>query len=166
MADPRHIRHRIERTRNKHSRAVIRDDTIIIRLARNLSKAEEEEHIEDLLRRMSRHVEAEQQCTKIDPFQSILDGGQSVTVTLASGKKHSFKLYPGKKTKIERTSRGWRITIGPNVRRKTLHRLLWRVISDSELPYIKRIVEQINEQTYGIKVADVRLRFATSQSLC
>ena len=45
--------YRIERTRNRHSRAVLEQETIVIRLARNLPHREEQRHIETLLRRMT-----------------------------------------------------------------------------------------------------------------
>ena len=78
------IRHRVEYTRNKHSRAVCRGNTIIIRLARNLSKAEEREHIQSLLRRMTHLVLQEREKSSVDPFRHLLSGGQTQTVTLAT----------------------------------------------------------------------------------
>jgi predicted metal-dependent hydrolase len=69
----RAIRHRIERTRNKHSRAVYKNDTIIIRLARNLSAIEEQEHIQSLLRRMTQQVLREREKTIVDPFREYLE---------------------------------------------------------------------------------------------
>lgn len=74
----RAIRHRIERTRNKHSRAVYKNDTIVIRLARNLTAVEEREHIRSLLRRMTQQVLREREKTTIDPFRRYLEREQDL----------------------------------------------------------------------------------------
>ena len=157
------IRHRVERTKNKHSRAVFKDDTIIIRLARGLSADEEQEHIDDLLKRMLKQVEDEDEKTLIHPFGRLLDSGESTTITLASGKKYCITLRPGKKTSVRRTTRGWSITIGPTMRRNGLHRLLWRTLAKEELPKIEQLVYKLNEQTFGVQVSGVKLQFASSQ---
>ena len=157
------IRHRVERTKNKHSRAVFKDDTIVIRLAKGLSETEEKEHVDDLLKRMIKQVEDETEKTLINPFGRLLDWGESTTITLANGKKYCITLRPGKKTSIRRTTRGWNVTIGPQTRRKGLHRLLWRTIAKEELPRIEQLVHRINEETYGVQVNSVKLQFASSQ---
>lgn len=65
---------RIERTRNRHSRALVRDDTVVIRLARNLSEREERRHVESLVRRMAMLLEKERSKITIDPFFPLVDG--------------------------------------------------------------------------------------------
>jgi len=162
MATPR-MRHRIEYTRNKHSRAVCRGETIIIRLAKNLSKTEEEEHIRNLLRRMTHLVLEEKQKTVINPFRHLLDGGQSLTVGLATGRRCALSLQPGLRTRARVTARGWNIEVSPQIRRKALHRFLWRVLAARELPRIKQLVHSINRDTYRVPVKDVRLAFASTQ---
>lgn len=157
------IRHRIEYTRNKHSRAVYRENTIVIRLAKNLSKTEEQEHIRSLLRRMTQLVLMEQEKILINPFDHLLSGGQSQTVLLATGKRVRFQLEAGTATRAHKTTYGWRITIGPNTRRKALHTLLWKKLSEQELPRIDALVRSINEQTYDARVREVKIRFATTQ---
>ncbi len=157
------IRHRVERTKNKHSRAVFRDGTIVIRLANGLSKNEEKEHINDLLKRMKTHVEEEQEKVLIDPFKKMLDGAEVLTVTLFTGKKYQFILKPGKRTRVVRTLRGWKIYIAPSVRRKSLHRLLWKIISHAEYKRIAELVMHINAQTYGVSLSKIKLQFASTQ---
>jgi len=159
----RTIRHRVERTTNKHSRAVFRDETIVIRLAKGLSHQEEKEHVKDLLARMVKQVEEEQEKILINPFGKLLDSGESTTVTLANDKKYRFTLRPGKKTTLSRTTRGWTVTIGPNMRRKGLHRLLWKTLAAQELVRIEELVRKINHNTYGVNISKVRLQFASSQ---
>ncbi|MSR87438.1 hypothetical protein EXS70_04710, partial [Candidatus Peribacteria bacterium] len=65
---------RIERTKNRHSRAVLQNDTIVVRLARRLSEREEQRHIENLVRRMATMVEKDRSRTRIDPFFPVFDG--------------------------------------------------------------------------------------------
>jgi len=157
------IRHRVERTNNKHSRAVFKDDTIIIRLAKGLSATEEKEHVQDLLKRMVEQVEDEQEKELINPFGRLLDSGESATITLANGRKYSMTLRPGKKTSIRRTSRGFSVSIGPTMRRKGLHRLLWKTVAKEEHSRIDQLVRRINDETFGVKITTVKLQFASSQ---
>lgn len=157
------IRHRVERTNNKHSRAVFKDDTIIIRLAKGLTQDEEKEHIDDLLQRMLKQVEDEREKILINPFGRLLDSGESATVTLANGRKYCFVLRPGKKTSIRRTTRGWSVSIGPSMRRKGLHRLLWKTLAKEEQTRMEQLVMKLNDSTYGVHISDVKLRFASSQ---
>ncbi len=65
---------RIERTSNRHSRAVLQNDTIVIRLARRLSERDEQRHIESLVRRMAKMLENERGRVKIDPHFPLFDG--------------------------------------------------------------------------------------------
>ena len=63
--------YRVERTRNRHSRAVLQNDMIVIRLARRLSLADEKRHIESLVRRMMTLLERDRDRIRIDPFFEI-----------------------------------------------------------------------------------------------
>ena len=162
MENPR-IRHKVEYTRNKHSRAICRGETIIIRLARNLSKTEEQEHIRSLLRRMTHLVLQEKTKISVDPFRPLLNGAQSVTVTLASGKKYRFALYPASRTRAVKNATGWRIELSPRIRKRALHRLLWSLIAQAELPRITTLVHNLNDATFGAHVKEVRMQFASTQ---
>jgi predicted metal-dependent hydrolase len=157
------IIHRVIRTRNKHSRAVLKGDTVIIRLARNLSRTEEQDHISDLLRRMTRIVLEERTKVLINPFGTLLNGAQRCTVELASRKKLIFTLEAGKRTTARRTKEGWRITVSPGCRRAALHRFLWKLLGISEHERITRLVHALNERTLGVRIRSVKLRFASSQ---
>lgn len=161
--EPRRFRHRIERTKNKHSRAVCRGNTIVIRLAKNLSKSEEQEHIQSLLRRMTHLVLEERQKKVIDPFRHILNGGQSQTVTLPTGKKYAFTLIPGERTHATKTARGWNVEISPQIRRNALHRFLWSLLAISEHQRIENLVHVLNDELLGVHMRSVKLRFATTQ---
>lgn len=162
MAEQR-LRHRVEYTRNKHSRAICKGNTIIIRLARNLSRTEEQDHIQNLLRRMTHLVLQEQQKTMVSPFDHLLNGGQTQTVTLARGRTIHLSLVPGIRTKAERTMRGWNISVSPQIRRRALHRFLWSLIAKVEQERITKQVHDINHETFRVPVRTVRLRFASTQ---
>jgi predicted metal-dependent hydrolase len=161
--ESKRLRHKIEHTRNKHSRAVCRGDTIIIRLARNLSRTEEQDHIQSLLRRMTHLVLEERQKKVIDPFRHLLTGGQSLTVTLATGKKILFTLIPGERTRATKTMRGWNVEISPQIRRKALHRFLWTLIARTEKARIEELVRSLNKDTYRARISQVKIGFATTQ---
>jgi predicted metal-dependent hydrolase len=163
MAPMRHIRHKVERTRNKHSRAVCKGDTIIIRLAKNLSKTEEQEHIQNLLRRMTQMVLEERQKTNIDPFRHLLNGGQTLTVRLSTGKRITFSLVPASVTKATRTARGWTVSVSPQLRRRALHRLLWNTLAREEQERLTNLVHQLNDELFGVRVRTVKIGFATTQ---
>lgn len=157
------IPHRIERTRNRHSRAVYRNDTIIIRLAKNLSKTQEQEHIDSLLRRMIRSVQREQQRQRVDPFRPLLQGDPSLSITLANGTSYVFDLQPGPRTRAARTTIGWRITVSPAIRRPQLHRFLWKLLSTLEHERITTLVHAINDETYRERLGTIRLSYAVTQ---
>ncbi len=61
----------IQRTRNRHSRAVLQNDTIVIRLARNLSQWEEQKHIQNLFQRMSVMLQRQRQRIRIIPLRAL-----------------------------------------------------------------------------------------------
>ncbi|MBU0767122.1 M48 family metallopeptidase [Patescibacteria group bacterium] len=159
----RRIRHRVENTQNKHSRAVFREGAIVIRLARNLSRTEKEEHVRDLLRRMTQQVLEEEQKKIIDPFRSLLEGGQSLTVRTATGKSTVFTLKPGNKTQARKTARGWNVTVGPHVKRKGLHQFLWKLLAQSEERRVRMLLHLINDETFCFPLRQIRMKFATSQ---
>jgi|TARA_B100002003_G_scaffold227812_1_gene235717 predicted metal-dependent hydrolase len=156
--------HRIEKTKNKHSRAVFREDTIIIRLARNLSYTEKREHIEDLLDRMTKQLlEEERYRVHIHPFKGLLSGKQKDTIELATGKKYEIALQAGEKLSAIRTRKGWKVSVSPRTRRAQLHRFLWNLIAEAEYDRIVRLVESANKQTLNVRIKTVRFRFASSQ---
>lgn len=157
------ITHQVIRTKNKHSRAVLKDNTVVIRLARNLSKTEERDHIRDLLRRMTRIVLEERTKTVIHPFQSLLEGASRTTLELYSGKELPFSLVAGSRTVAERINGAWRVSVSSGSRRRGLHRLFWKALSRSEEESVRTLVQRINAETYRVRIADVRLRFTTSQ---
>ncbi len=157
------IPYRIEHSRNRHSRAFVKDDTIIIRLAKNLSTREEQEHVNNLLRRMVKQVNKEHKRTRVDPFRMLLDGENSATIETVTGHTYEFRLEPGERTKAKATMNGWLIEVGPHMKRATLNRFLWKLIAEKEKSVIDRLVREINARTIDVHVARTRLQYASSQ---
>ena len=156
------IPHRIERTKNKHSRAVYRDETIVIRLAKNLTKTEEKEHIDSLLTRMIAQLAKEKKKTKIDPFRPLLEGESECKINIL-GDDYEFKLIPGSRNTIKQTDKGWNITVSPKMNRAKLHRTLWKVVAEHFLDSTEDYVRKINSETLNVNIRSVRLSFASSQ---
>ncbi|PIR53097.1 hypothetical protein COU76_03170 [Candidatus Peregrinibacteria bacterium CG10_big_fil_rev_8_21_14_0_10_49_10] len=156
--------HRIEQTKNKHSRAVFREETIVIRLARNLSEQDQKKHVEDLLSRMTKQlIQEEVQRVRIHPFKALLEGREEETITLANGTTYTFCLHPGKRLASRRTKEGWRVSVSQQTRCPQLHRFLWKLLSDAEQERTAAWVGAVNQETFQVRIQHVRLRFASSQ---
>jgi len=155
--------YRIERTRNRHSRAVLKGNTVVVRLARNLTLTEERTHIEELLHRMKRQLLRRREKTLIDPFRPLLDGSPLHTVRLMSGTERTFSLLPSSRTGNRRTHAGWEIRVSPRTKQAALHRLLWNALSSGQVRAMEARIRQVNEQTLRVKIHNVRLRIASSQ---
>ena len=162
MKDPK-IPYNVERTRNRHSRAVYRDKTIVIRLARNLTKTEEKDHIENLLRRMTRQILKDRERNLIHPFREILKGESGQDITLSSGAKYTYVLKPGTRTRVKKLMYEWRISVGPTLKREEFHRLLWKTISKENLSSLTELVQSINERALNVKISKIRVCFFSSQ---
>ncbi|MDD3896657.1 MAG: M48 family metallopeptidase [Candidatus Peribacteraceae bacterium] len=155
--------YRIERTSNRHSRAVLKGDTVVVRLARNLTPTEEHAHTEELLRRMKRTLLRSREKALIDPFRPLLSGLSCHTVRLNSGTEYDFSLVPSTHQGKRKTHAGWEIRVSPSTKQAALHRLLWSAVSSEQLPAVQTLVQQINERTLRVNVRGVRLRIASSQ---
>lgn len=155
--------HRIEYTRNKHSRAVAEGNTIVIRLARNLSRTEEQRHIASLLRRMERLMRREHAKIAIDPFRPLLEGASEHMIFLANGHTVLVRLLAGGRTKAKRTREGWDVTVGPRLGRSALHRFLWSLLSREYEEEMEQLVLSVNRATLLVPLKKIRLRFARTQ---
>ncbi|HRH93260.1 MAG TPA: M48 family metallopeptidase [Candidatus Peribacteria bacterium] len=156
--------YRIERTRNRWSRATCNEETIVIRLARGLSTAEEQQHIDNLLGRIGKAFTRMQRRTLIDPFRPLVNGEvPDLAVTVSSGRSYRFTLTEAKRFRAEQTSDGWVIQAPANLSRTALHRQLWHCISLSEYHEMVALIDAINQDTLVLNVRDVKLRFAKSK---
>lgn len=156
--------HSIERTRNRHSRALLRDGAIVIRLARGLSAREEQAHITNLLRRMIRVTARESVRTTIDPFRPLLDGRTyELTLALSTGTTVTFRLTADKRSKAKRTTDGWQVAVEPTLRRRTLHHFFWKLLSDSASPELSQLVQEVNRKVLNVPIGKIRTRYMSSQ---
>ena len=156
------FRHKVERTRNKHSRAVYRGNTIIIRLAKNLSRTEEQEHVRNLLRRMAHLILLDREKTLIDPFRPLLEGAGSLKLQVGR-KTVTFTLRPADRTRAVRVRGGWKVSIGPGIRRRSLHRFLWTLLSRDVEPQLTAMLNDVNRRTFRARLTQTTVRFASSQ---
>lgn len=156
------FRHKVERTRNKHSRAVYRGNTIIIRLAKNLSRTEEQEHIRNLLRRMAHLILLDREKALLDPFRPLLDGASSLKLKVGR-KTVAFTLRPGDRTKAVRVRGGWRVDVSPGIRRRSLHRFLWSMLAQEAEGQLVALLHKLNRETYRARITQTTVRFAATQ---
>lgn len=156
------FRHKVERTRNKHSRAVYRGNTIIIRLAKNLSRTEEQDHIRNLLRRMAHLILLDREKTLIDPFRTLLDGASSAKVRVGR-KTVTFTLRAGEKTKAVRVRGGWKVDVSPGIRRRSLHRFLWSLLARDAAPHLLKLLHRYNKETFRARITETTVAFAGTQ---
>ncbi len=157
------IRYSIERTRNRTSRAVLRDGMIQIRLARGLPPAEEQRHIQSLLKRMSKAYLKDATKKRLDPFRSLFTGEQSVTTNLATGSLLSFRVQDGRRNKALQVWGGWSVLRGLNTDDRTFHRFLWKLLAKSAHKEIEALVRSINAETYNEHISAVTLKYMRSR---
>lgn len=155
--------YRVEQTHNRHSRAVYRNGEIIIRLARWLGSRERQEHIDTLLKRMRARVMKEQNKKRIDPFSAFLNGAQNTVVQIENGERYTIDRKDGATLKATVSDYCISVLVPGDCERRQIHRELWKVLSQDQLPRIEHLIEHINAQTYGVSVDRVRLRVATSR---
>jgi predicted metal-dependent hydrolase len=156
--------YRIERTRNRWSRATCTNETIVIRLARGLSATEEQEHIDNLLRRIGKAFVRMQQKALVDPFRPLVTRqAAELPVTVSSGRTYVFRLSEGKRFRAEPSKDGWNITVPEGIRPAALHRELWHCLALSEYQEMAALIDAINQDTLVVRVRDVKLKFASSK---
>jgi predicted metal-dependent hydrolase len=154
---------RIERTRNRSSRAVLKDDHIVIRLARGLPAAEERRHIDILLRRMAKAQAKEAKRVTIDPFRPLLEGAGELMLTLSTGSVAMIRVAPGPRTKAKYQDGIWHIERSATSDERRFHRFLWRVLCSDAAADIDTLVRTINTQTFGSPIKKVSLKFMRSR---
>lgn len=151
----------IERTQNRSSRAILREGTVVIRLARNLPLDEEKRHIDVLFRRMTKAVLREESKSIIDPFRSVIHGSSDrLTFSSCTGHECTIAVQSGSRTSARRSGEGWIIERSPVITPTAFNRFLWRVVSLSMHAAIETYVHEINDRTLRVNINAVKLRFA------
>lgn len=157
------MKFRIEHTKNRASRAVIRDGQIVIRLARRLSPIEADAHVAWLLKRMEPVWEREQKRESVDPFRPLLEGATELSIHTNLGHTWNFVLTPS--TRATTKVSGGTVTLGVPSRldRQALHRHLWKTLAWLMQEEVEKYVRMVNKQTFDVHVSDIKLRPMTSQ---
>ena len=155
--------YRIEQTRNRTSRAIFNGNGVLIRLARNLSRKEEQRHIDVLLKRMSKVHARMISMPLIDPFQPLLKGESTLEILLADGERIFFEVIDAAKNRIRKTGRGFRIERSLHQSDTTFHRLLWKLLSLSMREKIEKRVRDINASTLQLPIKSVSLKLTKSR---
>lgn len=151
----------VQQTKNRHSRAVLTEQGIVIRLARGLRAQEEKRHVADLLRRMEPVVRRHRLRTPIDPFRPLFEGTAACRVTLGDGSIIVVNGSPGTKNRLVTASVPWQLTVGAQAH--AAHRLLWHALAKQQQQTVEERVRAINAGTLRIPIAGVTLRHASSQ---
>lgn len=153
----------VEKTTNRHSRAVYRDGRIIIRLARRLSEFQEKEHTDNLLKRMARQVIKQKTKVTIDPFCPVLDGAGWVQVVFDNGRSRFFEVESGSRFSSSFRKEVWHVKKPASATKKNLHKYLWRLLAQSEVGLVEEWVHEINDQTFGVHAGQIKLKIARSR---
>lgn len=152
----------VEQSQNRHSRAVMKNGMIVIRLARALPRAVADAHIASLTKRMQTLAVKERHKKPIDPFSNVLLQDGMHTVSLQTG---ALTLHRRGGTRTSLASRGgcWRLTVAPHANRAAVERLLWNAVAREHHATVTRRVHAINDALFGYRVTAVTLRHTRSQ---
>lgn len=154
----------IERTRNRHSRAIYRDETIIVRLGKNLSQREEQAHMRSLVERMTKRVLKERTKPLVDPFRPLLQGEPTATIRLGSGTEYSIAVErKGLRSRVRKNANSWTVSIPPSMKSSVLHRLLWNILAKHEERTVRGVVERINHASFNVPLRSIALRPLSSR---
>jgi predicted metal-dependent hydrolase len=154
----------IERTRNRSSRAILRDGELFIRLAGRLSAQAEREHIDILTRRMAKAHAREVLKHRIEPFRQLLTRENSeLIIETCTGYRIHFTVTEGHKTQSKRTVDGWSVTRSPTISEKVFHRYLWKLLEISMEVEIAKLVREINARTLKVPIRSITLKFMRSR---
>lgn len=153
------------RTRNRTSRAVLRDESVEIRLARGLGVWEEQQHIENLLRRMTKAAAKHIARTAIDPFRPLLQGENRLVLTTVTDVSFTIDIehHDAKRTKAIRTKSGWKVCKTSGSESARFHRFLWKLATMILAEHAEQYVRAVNDETLRGNVRSVRLRFTRSR---
>lgn len=153
----------VELTRNRNSRAVLRDDAVIVRLAHGLSPSKKKEHIDILLRRLVKAHAKQVSRSVIDPFRPLLEGKTHLTLQLATGSGVTMRVQAGSRTKANYADGIWQIERSAKSDSRKFHRFLWRVLCSDASPDIDALVREINADTFCSPLKRISVKFMRSR---
>lgn len=152
----------VEHSANRHSRAVLKDGVIVIRLARNLPPAVAAAHEASLRRRMAALAAREQRRIAIDPFRPVLAGAALHTVCLL-GSAVTICSEQGRRTRLHTDRDVWTLCLGPEADLRGVHRALWHAAARVCREAVTEEVLRLNRDTLCLPVRSVGLRYTRSQ---
>ncbi len=153
----------VERTKNRSSRALVRDGIIVIRLARRLSETEEQHHIQWLLQKMAPIYEREQKRVSIDPFRTLLHGAEHLELITNLGHTWNFVLTPSSRATVKVSGNTVALGVPATLNGKRLHRHLWKVLTRLCAQEMEEFVYRCNRRTFDEHIAGVKVRPMSSQ---
>lgn len=152
----------VEHTKNKHSRAVVKHNSIVVRLAKNLSAKQQQVHTQELVKRLQNKIKSAPPRKRITPFTQVtpnqmsyipLTNGHTFTVELQSGQRNYSKLVAPYEAKV----------INANRSQKDIQKLLWKLLSTSSTEFFTSTVTLLNTQTYSVHVERVEVSHRLSK---
>jgi predicted metal-dependent hydrolase len=151
-------------TSNKHSRAVLKNGVIEVRLAKRLLPWQRKQHIEELTARMQATAKKYVSKNLIDPWVKIIDE-RSGSIELVNGKTYNFELeaVSSKSVFVKQAGSQFNIKVGDEVTSAELKKYLWRLLNKVEKKYITNLVHHINNNTIKAKLANVSLQHLKSR---
>ena len=154
----------IVQTSNKHSRAVLKNGIIEVRLAKRLLPWQRKQHIEELVARMQRTAGKHVEKTPIDPWTTIINR-RSGSVTLVSGKIYTFELeeVTSKSVSVKQIGNHFAVKVGDEITKIELKKYLWRLLNKAEKKYITNLVHHINNTTIQVSLGNVALQHLKSR---
>lgn len=155
----------VEDTENKHSRAILKNDTVYIRLARGLSLEERTKHIDTLVRRITQANLRRAHHTVIDPFHTLRVGKVSTLfIETCIGAKVEFHVTQGAQTKgiALPGGRGWHITRSSKISDHSFGKFLWKLLSHAVQDRLQEKVLATNARTLGVPITGVKVRYAAT----
>ena len=99
----------------------------------------------------------------IDPFRPLVKREATSTSFVFHYQEIFFTLHPSEKTRAKATPEGWQVWRSPRISDQAFHRFLWKLLSTSALPLMKRRILRVNAETLRLPVSKVGMRLTKSR---
>lgn len=156
------LQYTVIQTTNKHSRAVFTAEGIEIRLAKRLTTAQKEQHIQELVEKMSTMEPRQSKRTLIAPFKNITTNNEYClqlhgqdTLSIKTIRSNTFRFKRNK-------TYTWQLQLPKDHDTNTLEKRLWKEISNDARNFLTEELTLINEHTYKVLVKNVTVKYAKS----
>lgn len=149
--------------RQRSSTARIRDGQIFLRISSMVSRREQQEHIDHLLKQMQPKLERQMSKVKLS-LQSVFQEGE---VLLSTGVHYQIKIkrVPGSKVKLQKL--GDTLMVLAPVEKEfdsaEAEEALWKFLEKDQLPILARRLNELSEGWIDERCRQVRLRRTLSR---